>query len=109
MELKELIKEIQTSLTQTDDFSKLCEWDTALSTEYAWIATQLGEAKKDRAKAEIDIRERLIKENGKYTEAEIERQYYATPAGMYIAENEIVIKGISRLIGAVRSQKEMLR
>lgn len=109
MILKELLSEIQQNLANTDDISQLSEWDVKLSTEYAWLCQNIGEAKRDRAKKEIEIRERLVKENGKYTEAEIERQYFATEQGMYIAENEIVIKGISRLIGAIRSKKEMIR
>lgn len=109
MTYQTLISEIKENLTDTDDFSLLADWDTKLSIEYAFIATHLGEVKKDRARDEISIRERLVKENGKYTEAEIERQYFATEKGRYLAENEIVLKGISRLISAVRSKKEMLR
>lgn len=109
MQIKELITEIKTHLTETDDLSLLSDWDTKLSTEYAWVCIYIGEAKKDRATDEILIRERLLKEQGKYTEKEIERQYFATEKGRYIAENEVVIKGISRLISAVRSKKEMLK
>jgi len=109
MNLKNLLTEIQTNLSQTDDISVLSDWDAQLSTEYAWLCQMLGEVKKDRAKDEISIREKLLKENGKYTEKEIERQYFATERGMYLAEQEIVIKGVSRLIGAIRSKKEMMR
>lgn len=109
MELREKIKEIRDNLTNTDDLSVLSGWDMDLSTTYAWICQQLGEVKRDRATDEIRIRERLLKESGKYTEAEIERQYFASEKGRYLAENEIVLKGISRLISAVRSQKEMLK
>lgn len=106
---KQLIKEIQDNLTQTTDISVLADWDMKLSSEYAWLATQLGEVKKDRARDEIEIRKRLLETEGKYTEAEIERQYFATEKGRFLAENEIVLKGISRLISAVRSQKEYLK
>lgn len=109
MNTKELIQEIKDNLTSTTDISQLVDWDLKLSTEYAWLATQIGEAKKSRANDEILIREKLLKENGKYTEKEIERQYFATSNGMFITEFEITLKGIGRLISAVRSQKEMLR
>lgn len=109
MDIKQKIQEVRENLTQTDDLSVLSDWDMSLSVEYSWLCQQLGEVKRDRATDEIKIRERLLKENGKYTEAEIERQYFASEKGRYLAENEIVLKGISRLISAVRSQKEMLR
>lgn len=109
MNLKALIQQIETSLNQTEDVSVLSDWDVALSTEYAWVADQLGNVKRDRARKEIEIKKQLLAEEGKYTEKEIERQYFSTEEGQYYAWAGEELKAIGKLINAVRFRRDLLR
>lgn len=108
MQIEELIKQIREHLTDTDDLSVLSDWDNALSVEFAFIAQQLAVVKRDRAKKEIDLKSVIIMQAGKATEKEVERSYFATEQGQYYAYASEILKGISKLISAVRFKRKIL-
>lgn len=108
MKLEILIKQIQNHLNDTDDLSVLSDWNLNLSTEYAVMAEQLALVKRDRATDEIAIKQRLIAENGKYTEKEVERQYFSTESGKFYVYATEMLKAVGRLISAVRFKIKML-
>ncbi len=109
MEIEQLIKEIRDNLSETDDLSQLSDWDNRLSVSYAWIATQLAEVKKNRALKEIEIKKEFVDNQRPYTEKEIERRYFSLEEGQYYVYATEIMKGISKLISAIRFKREMLR
>jgi hypothetical protein len=109
MDLKSLIQTIKQSLNETDDFSVLSDWDLALTAEYAFVANELAEVKKHRATKELDIKKTLLNDEGKYTEKEIERRYFATEEGQYLAWAGEELKAIGKLISAIRFRRDVLR
>ncbi len=84
-------------------------WNGLLSIEFAFLAQAIGECKKDRALAELDIKKRLLESGEKFTEKEIERQYYASSQGQFLALNQEYIKAIGKLLTAVRYKAEALK
>lgn len=109
MTIEEKIKEIKTHLLDTTDISVLSEWDLSLSTEYAFIAQELAQVKRDRAGIELELKENLLAKEGKYTEKEIERLYFSSEQGQYYVYASEILKGIAKLISAIRFQREMLK
>jgi hypothetical protein len=84
-------------------------WHGGLCTRFASMAEELAEIKKNRAQEEIIIKQKLINEEGKYTEKEIERQYFATTEGQTYVYNTEMLKALSKLISAVRFKMEALK
>jgi hypothetical protein len=84
-------------------------WYGQLSGLYALTAEHLGEVKKNRALREIEIKSQMLHEGGKPTEKAIERAYYATTEGQYLAYNQECLKAIGRLVQAVKFKIEALR
>ncbi len=109
MDLKNKILEIKSHLNDTDDLSQLSQWDNELSVEFSWIAATLGEVKKDRALKELEIKKRLITDEGKYTEKAIEREYFASEPGQFYALATEQLKAIGKLISAIRFKEKMLK
>ena len=108
MKLDELIKEIHSHLNDVDDLSQLSDWNLSLSSEFAVMAEQLALVKRDRAMTEIQIKQDLISKEGKYTEKEIERQYFSTESGKFYVYATEMLKAVGRLISAVRFKIKML-
>lgn len=108
MTIKDLILQVSNGY-QDADIPTLEVWNGQLSCEFAFLAENIGETKKNRALTEIKIKQRLVKENGKTTEKEIEREYYATPEGQFLALNSEYIKALGKLISAVRFKIDCLR
>lgn len=108
MLIKEKIAEIKEHLMDAE-LDQLEVWHTELVSSYAWMAENIGATKRDRAQAEIEIRNRIVEMEIKPTENMIEREYYATPAGQFLRYNESTIKGVGRLISAIRFKMDALR
>lgn len=107
MTIEQIIHDVRKHLFDAG-LDQLAEWDKHLSTEYAWIATQIAQIKRDRALKEIEIKQRLLTEGGKFTEKEVERQYFATSEGQHLAYAQEMQKAVSKLISAVRYQRDVL-
>lgn len=106
--IDELIKSIGQNYEQAG-LDQLQEWHSCLTIEFAYLATDIGQAKKNRARDEIDIKADLIKLGEKPTEKAIERVYYASMVGSNLAYNQELIKAVGKLISSVRFQMLALR
>lgn len=111
-ELEAKIQEIRKHLVATtpDDIDQLNDWDAFLSGEFAYHATELAKVKRDRALRELEIKAKLLADRTqKFTEKEVERQYFATKEGQFLAYANELLKAISKLISAVRTRRETMR
>lgn len=106
--IEDKIKEIREHLTDTDDLVVLTDWDMVCSAEFAFIATELANVKKERATRELEVKSKILIEQGKYTEKEIERRYFATEEGKYYLYASEMLKALAKLISAVRFKRRML-
>lgn len=84
-------------------------WQGQLSITYAWLAEQIGQCKKDRALAELNIKKAILERGEKPTEEGVKREYYATEQGQFLALNKEYIKAIGKMLSAVRYKSEALR
>lgn len=106
--IKDKIDEIKAGYLEAD-IDTLEVWYGELVTTYAWMAENIGSTKRDRAVTELKIKNLITGQGNKPTEKTIEREYYSTPEGQFLAYNESVIKGVGRLISAVKFKIEALR
>ena len=106
--IEDKIKEIREHLTDTDDIAVLTDWDMVCSAEFAFIATELAKVKRDRATRELALKSEILASQGKYTEKEIERQYFASEEGKYYQYGSEMLKALAKLISAVRFKRKML-
>lgn len=108
MDIKQLITEINQGYQEAGP-EQLEVWLGTLSTMFAVTAEELGEVKKNRAKEEIQIKQDILNFDTKPTEKEIERTYYATSHGQYLAYNTELLKALSKLISSIRFKLDALR
>lgn len=108
MKIKDKIEEIKAGYLEAD-IDTLEVWLGELVTTYAWLAEQIGSVKRDRALKELAIKIILVDKGLKPTEATIQREYLSSSEGQFLSYNESVIKGVSRLISAIRFKIEALR
>lgn len=109
MTIEDTIKSINSHLDSTDDISQLSDWYFSLSSFYAQACVEIGKVKRERAGVEIRLKGEILEAEGKFTEKDIERRYYATEDGRYLVYNQELIKGIGRLISAIKTKLEMLK
>lgn len=107
--LEETITQINTNLDAVDDLSQLSDWFYSLASHFAFISTQVAKIKRERASVELRIKAQILEAEGKYTEKDIERRYYATEDGKYMAYGLEMQKGISKLLQAIKYKQEMLK
>ena len=108
MDIKELLKEIREN-HQDAGLDTLDNWLGKLCVEYAWLCENIGQCKKDRAMAEVKIKQDLIASGQKPTETEVERTYYTTEQGQFLALNQEMVKAIGKMISFIRFRVEALR
>ena len=106
--IEDKIKEIHQHLNDTDDVSVLSDWNLSLSAEFAIIAMELANVKKERARDEIVLKQQILASEGKYTDKSIERAYFDTDRGRYYLYGTEMLKAISKLISAIRFKIRML-
>ena len=106
--LEELIKEIHQNLTETDELSVLADWNMSLSAEFAHMAMQLAEVKKERARDELALGLQILASKGKYTDKNVEREYFNTERGRYYMYATEMLKAVGKLISAIRFKIKML-
>lgn len=107
--LEETITHINTHLDAVDDLSQLSDWFYSLASHFAFISSQVAKIKRERATVELRIKSEILQAEGKYTEKDIERRYYATEDGRYMAYGLEMQKGISKLMQAIKYKTEGLK
>jgi len=108
MDLQTRIKEIREHLSDTDDMAVLTDWHQSLAADKAWYGAELAKLKQARGPKRLEIKKRLIQENGKATESEVEGEYYATEEGQWDAYYTELLRHISPLIEAVKIKRQAL-
>ena len=106
--LEDKIQEVREHLTETDDLSVLSDWETYFVSEFAYMAVELAKVKRDRATKELALKAQILSQEGKYTEKEIERQYFASGEGKVYLYNTTMLSALSKLISAIRFKRSIL-
>jgi len=108
MTIQELLKQIRDNY-QEAGADQLDVWLGQLVMEFSWIAENIANCKKDRALAEVEIKKAMIDAGEKPTENMVERQYYTTEQGMFLAYNQEMVKAIGKMISFIRFRLDALR
>lgn len=107
--LEDTIKEISAHLNSTDDYTQLTDWYFSLCGAKAFYGLELARLKARRGERIGSIKNRLITERGKVSQAEAENEYYTTQEGQFDAFYSELLRHIAPLIEAVKIKREALK